>query len=212
MSRKTIGQRIAEARKAKGWSQTHLSMKCGWGENQSRVSNYEQGRSNPSVEDVAKMAQALGTNSAYLAFGDISERMPELSPSIAGTDSVVHIQPVEISGSSDPLLLDRKLFPQTAAVEQSARWFDLHDNAMDPVIPLGSTVVIDTASTQLMSGRRYGISHGGILSVRSVYQLPKGAIRLRAKNTEDWPDEIVQDIELDSLHILGQVIWYSVSE
>ena len=71
---KRLGQRIKEARKDAGLNQTELASLCGWetendeGElepSQSRVSNYEQGRREASLEDMIKLGAALGKPLVY---------------------------------------------------------------------------------------------------------------------------------------------------
>lgn len=52
-----VGERIAAARSAKGWSQTKLGREIGAG--QTTVSSWERGRTEPTREDVRRVAQAL---------------------------------------------------------------------------------------------------------------------------------------------------------
>lgn len=60
-----LGARIRRLRKANGWSQTKLSEHCGWG-SQIRISNYEKGTREPSLDDLRVLADALGTNLSEL--------------------------------------------------------------------------------------------------------------------------------------------------
>lgn len=55
-----IGERIAEARRAKGWSQARLGEEVG--AVQTTVSSWERGRTEPTREDVQRIAAALGVS------------------------------------------------------------------------------------------------------------------------------------------------------
>lgn len=213
MAKKSIGDRIAEVRRRKGWSQSQLSEKCGWGSGQSRVSNYEQNRSTPSLEDIGKLARVLGVNSAFLAFGDISERDPgyeDGSIPTFGDDDIYTIPPLPGSATYGNLKLEKSLLDKVGIKNDAGRWFILRDNSMEPVIPTESAVAVDTQDRSIISGMRYAVLHGGILTVRMVYQLPKGAFRLKSYNREEWPDEIVDAADADDLEIIGRVAWYCV--
>ena len=55
----TLGERIRQARLAKGWSQPELARRCGW-DSQSRISQYETSKREPQLDDLRRMANALG--------------------------------------------------------------------------------------------------------------------------------------------------------
>ncbi len=63
--------RLKSLRKALGLSQKEFASLCGWhGENPSmRISNYEQGKREPSLSEIDKMAEVLKTTPAWLMFG-----------------------------------------------------------------------------------------------------------------------------------------------
>lgn len=73
---KTIGQRIAAARKGKNLSQAALAGLCGWKDGQSRISNYERDyrTDRMTVADVEKLAKSLEVAPTYLLFGDHAAR------------------------------------------------------------------------------------------------------------------------------------------
>ncbi|WP_395602498.1 XRE family transcriptional regulator [Pseudomonas sp. A1230] len=64
----TLGLRIRQYRKAKGISQQALALACGW-ESQSRIGNYEKGARQPNLQDLEKIALALGVPFAELVAG-----------------------------------------------------------------------------------------------------------------------------------------------
>lgn len=83
-------------------------------------------------------------------------------------------------------------------------------NSMEPVLPHGSTVGVDTSCTEVMDGKMYAINHDGMLRVKMLYKLPGGGIRLRSYNTDEWPDEHISFEQLKNIKIIGKVFWYSV--
>ena len=71
-----MGRRIAEARKARGWTQKELAEQTGWSESAaddgsaagfspSRIGNYEQGERRVSNEEAEVFAQVFGLHPAY---------------------------------------------------------------------------------------------------------------------------------------------------
>lgn len=84
-------------------------------------------------------------------------------------------------------------------------------NSMEPVLPDGSTVGVDTANTVVQDGKMYAIDHDGQLRVKLLYRLPGSGLRLRSYNTEEHPDERYDgDYVQQHIRIIGKVFWYSV--
>ena len=83
-------------------------------------------------------------------------------------------------------------------------------DSMEPVLPDGSTVGVDTANRQIVDGKMYAIDHGGLLRVKYLYRIPGGGIRIRSANSADYPDEDVSPESMQDFRIIGRVFWYSV--
>lgn len=84
-------------------------------------------------------------------------------------------------------------------------------NSMEPVLPDGSTVGVDTANTTIQDGKMYAIDHDGQLRVKLLYRLPGSGLRLRSYNTEEHPDERYEgDYVQQHIRVIGKVFWYSV--
>lgn len=80
-------------------------------------------------------------------------------------------------------------------------------NSMEPVLPDGSTIGIDTGNTIIKNGDIYAIDHAGELRVKMVYRLPGGGLRLRSFNSDEWPDEYYSEQECVEIKILGRMFW-----
>ncbi|WP_440468079.1 helix-turn-helix transcriptional regulator [Pseudomonas sp. YH-1] len=83
--------------------------------------------------------------------------------------------------------------------------------SMEPLIMDGSTIGVDTSSTQIIDGEIYALEHDGMLRVKFVYRLPGGGIRLRSFNREEFEDEEYTSDQLreQNLTVLGWVFWWS---
>lgn len=214
-----IGKRIRKVRKDLRISQEELARRCGWSDAQTRISSYENGRTEPSYKDLITIAGALEVNPAYLAFGSASDReqgevdqpkgQPATSASAGASTDDVRIANLS-GGKANSLRLPRFLFDEAGVDPKDAVWVEMTDNSMKPVIPPGSIVAIDTSAKTIRSGQCYAVEHGGLLRVKLVYEMPKGAMRLRSYNDDEWPDEIVEGEDLEDFKVIGRVFWYSV--
>lgn len=83
-------------------------------------------------------------------------------------------------------------------------------NSMDPVLPDGSTVGIDTLSTAVKDGKTYAINHDGMLRLKMLYRLPGGGLRIKSFNSEEYPDEIYSAEQATSIVVIGRVFWSSM--
>jgi transcriptional regulator with XRE-family HTH domain len=76
LGRMGIGERIARARQEKGWSQTKLGEAIN--QAQTTISSWERGRTEPTREDVQRVATALGVDVAQLEVQQSAGRMVEV--------------------------------------------------------------------------------------------------------------------------------------
>lgn len=91
----------------------------------------------------------------------------------------------------------------------SAYCVTVSGNSMEPMMPDGSVIGIDTSITAIKNGDIYAIDHNGHLRVKVLYRMPDGRIRLRSLNSDEWPDEYVGDEELNTFKVLGRVFYGS---
>lgn len=80
--------------------------------------------------------------------------------------------------------------------------------SMQPVLPDGCTVGIDTNNTTIKNGDMYAIDHCGELRVKVLYRLVSNGVRIKSYN-EEYPDEIYNADEAQNIKILGRVFWCS---
>lgn len=82
-------------------------------------------------------------------------------------------------------------------------------NSMEPVLPDGSTVGINTGQTSVVDGKMYALKHDGQLRVKVLYRLPGGGIRMRSLNNAEHPDESYtpEQMKESGIEIIGRVFW-----
>lgn len=86
----------------------------------------------------------------------------------------------------------------------------VNGNSMEPILPHGSTVGVDTSATDVIDGKMYAINHDGMLRIKVLYKLPGGGLRLRSYNTDEYPDERLDADQVKQVKVIGKVFWYSV--
>lgn len=228
------GQLIKQARQNAGLTQPELAEKCGWG--QSRISNYERGEREPGIDDLRLISKALGVDIYDLIANKSATKEPanianaELhggfevwdSKTPLHTDEVAipFYMEVELSAGAGsavqrevggPSLRFAKSTLRKSNVQpENAACVRVIGNSMDPVLPDGSTVGIDTGSTQIKDGAMYAIDHDGMLRVKLLYRLPGGGIRIKSFNNDEYPDEIYSSDDVAGIKIIGRVFWSSV--
>jgi phage repressor protein C with HTH and peptisase S24 domain len=85
----------------------------------------------------------------------------------------------------------------------------VNGNSMEPVLPHGSTVGVDTGQTAVIDGKIYALKHDGQLRVKTLYRAPGGGIRMRSFNQLEHPDEVysLDELARQNIEIIGRVFW-----
>ncbi|WP_412522086.1 S24 family peptidase [Shewanella algae] len=228
---KTLGERAKERRKLSKLTQIQLGKKVGV--SSVTISQWESGDTSPKGKNLHKLAEALGCAPEYLLYG-MAERSAESeakwagefepwdSGSALGADEVEVPFYMEVELAAGHGMMEAREYQgpklrfakstlkrQNVDVENAA-CVRVNGNSMEPVLPHGSTIGIDTASTNVIDGKMYAINHDGMLRVKMLYKLPGGGMRLRSYNTDEWPDEHLNAEQLSHIKVIGKVFWYSV--
>ncbi|MDE9696682.1 S24 family peptidase, partial [Citrobacter freundii] len=82
-------------------------------------------------------------------------------------------------------------------------------DSMEPVIPDGTTVAVDTNNKRIVDGKLYAIAQPGggddkLKRIKQLYRNPGGMLTIRSFNRED---ETANEADVE---IIGRVFWYSV--
>lgn len=155
---------------------------------------------------LVKLSQVVAWDSSTPLENDEVElplfREVELSAGLGSTEVI------ENHGAK--LRFARSTLSRNGILPQHAACCYVNGDSMEPVLPNGSTVAIDTANKIIIDGKMYAINQGGMLRVKYLYRLPAGGIRIKSENRAEYPDEEVYPQSDDDFRILGKVFWYGV--
>lgn len=82
--------------------------------------------------------------------------------------------------------------------------FPARGNSMEPVIPDGATVAINTEDKNIVDGRLYAIDENGWKRIKMLYRTGPERVSIRSYNSAEFPPE---DKSLREIEIIGRVFW-----
>lgn len=228
MSRET-GNRLRQARKAAGLTQDEAvrALKVTFG----AVSQWELGNTRPNGSNLLGLARLYRVQPDWIATGKDAAARDEVewAGSFDPWDSETPLSDDEVElplyrevemacgagmyaveENQGSVLRFAKSSLRRAGVEASAAGCAfVTGDSMEPVLPDGACVGIDTMRTSVKDGDMYAIDHGGLLRVKQLYRLPGGGVRTHSIN-QSYPDEDVTPEQMqDGFRVIGRVFWYS---
>lgn len=84
----------------------------------------------------------------------------------------------------------------------------VNGDSMEPVLPDGAIVAVDTSATQIRDGKMYAINHAGLLRVKYLYRLPYSGLRIRSANPDHPDEDLSAEMAMD-VKVIGKVFWFS---
>lgn len=81
------------------------------------------------------------------------------------------------------------------------------NDSMEPVIPDGAIVGINTNHTQIKDGKLYAINHDGLLCIKILKRRPGNKILIQSYNFNSYPDE---EVDARVITVIGKIFWWSV--
>ena len=219
-----LGERLRLARKAKGLTQMQLAIKTGM--SQAGI-NALEARNSAQTRYAPQLAKALGVDPNWLAFGQGESGLDSLTYAGRGLDypqqqlRTTHLPvygEVELSAGSGST--------QVAEVPDETVEFSLDElrrcgvsndtavicyvtgNSMEPILPDGSKVGVDTADTRIRDGKAYAIEQEGMLRIKYAYRKPGGGLILKSANRDEHPDEDYTSEQVaNEIRVIGRVFW-----
>lgn len=85
--------------------------------------------------------------------------------------------------------------------------FPARGNSMEPNIPDGTTVAVNTDDKQIVDGKIYAISQDGWKRIKLLYRVGPDRISIRSYNAAEHEPE---EKDINEVEIIGRVFWYSV--
>lgn len=90
--------------------------------------------------------------------------------------------------------------------QRSAAVLSADGDSMEPLIPDGALMLVDTSIRDVRNGCIYVIVKDGDLLVKRVHRRTDGTISLISENLR-YPAEEISPEQLDKLHVVGRVRW-----
>lgn len=224
--------RIKQRRKELGLTQPVIGKQVGV--SKATISQWESGDTHPNGINLTKLAVALKTSTDWILFGKESTKQITHNAVILGGidpwDSKTELPDDEVeipfftevelaagNGMTDiqehhgfKLRFAKSTLKRQGVEVCNAACVKVSGNSMEPVLPDGSTIGIDTAKTNIIDGKMFAIDHDGMLRVKTMYKMPGNGVRLKSFNNEEYPDELYNQEQAQSIRIIGKVFWYSV--
>lgn len=197
-----------------------------------------EGESMPASKRIQEMAKLLGVRGEWLftGSGEMKEDSHALNETLArysndqnpswhsdtkpADDDVEIPKLVEVqskTGLATEVKFDQNrkqrvslgLLARKGVKPECAAWSVVTGNSMEPVMPDGTVVRINTAETDVIDGKMYALDHHGMLRFKLLYRIPGGGIRIRSYNDSEWPSEDLGSHQVQELSIIGRIFWYS---
>ncbi|MBY5256138.1 helix-turn-helix transcriptional regulator [Citrobacter amalonaticus] len=230
---KTFADRLNAAMSAAGISQGQLAEKVGV--SQPAIQKMTSGKTNGSRKMV-ELAHALNVRPEWLSSGvgpmHSDERRESSIPpenewgKIDAWDSktdlpddeveVPYLKDIELACGDGSCLEDdyngfklrfaKSTLRKVGAQQDSVLCFPASGNSMEPMIPEGTTVAINTNDKKIVDGKVYAISQDGWKRLKVLYRTSPSRIVIRSFNSEEYPDE---EADIDRVEILGRMFWTS---
>ncbi|MBW7472317.1 XRE family transcriptional regulator [Marinobacter sp. F4218] len=216
-----IGERLAEIRGPK--SQGAFAEELGIHKNS--LGHYERGNRVPDAEVLFRLV-GMGFNANWVLTGEGS---PKLEPETPGLrqdidklrrlDEEFALIPgynVQVAAGHGSIAGDEAPTRELAFRRKWLRFRGLRENdlalvfakgdSMEPTISDNETVMVDTSETKLRDGHIYVIRNGDHLLVKRIQTLWNDGVQLLSDNKE-YPPQEISSSDLESLEVIGKVVW-----
>lgn len=211
------GLRIKEERKRLGLSQEMAGKACGvsremWGK-------YERGQAVMGTK-VLEMFSEIGADAGYVLSGKRASQVHRAEEQPAHVlHDLVMVPRYDIQASAgngvvihSELIVDHLAFKQAWVRERGLNpkrlaLIEVRGDSMEPTLRNHDLVLIDMASNTVGADGIYAIQLNGFLMTKRIQALMNGSIAVISDNAT-YRQQILQAEELESLHIIGEVVWF----
>ena len=174
------------------------------------LSNWRDGRVNPSFHGIRTLAMAAGVSLDWLAFGEGPERREDTDNHL----SIPCINPAFLAGGS----LADLLAADPPAVVLPRRWardvlglasdklvlLTASGDTMTPTIGTGDLLLVDTGVTEFAEEGIYLVGMGSTVGLKRVQMAPGGGVTLKNDNRAYGDQHLAPD-DLDGVRVFGIV-------
>ena len=108
------------------------------------------------------------------------------------------------------LRISKKMLFHLGIAAKNAFGYIVKGNNMQPLLPEGTVLAINSQDTDIKDGEIYLIYDSGQLRINMVYHQIGGVIRLHSFNHRECPDELIHPEQRQLTTIIGRVFCWSV--
>lgn len=217
-----IGERLKALRLRAQLTQPQMAERCGW-DSQSRISQYETEKREPSLSDLEKMAGVLGVSITEILFGDDEQqtstgRIATYSNIDELSDGYLMVDRYDLKLSAgcgnmawvvhekDPIAFRQRFIDARRLNPKTLKALYVRGDSMQPYLADGDTVMIDTADNQPKDGEVYALCFDDEWYIKRIFKQPGGNLILHSDNDKYRDIEIRAD-NTAHIHIFGRVVW-----
>lgn len=205
------GSRIAEARRARGWTQGQLAERMGL--TQQAIQRYEAGTRQLRAGTLERLAEALGVTVTYLlglddnrqaeTDGDAFVEVPLLGPIAAGRPF-----DMEAADTTFPVPAEmRRRYPRAFLLR-------VEGESMNRVLPNGCYALVDPCDGVEFDGQPYAVRVGDLAAtIKRVSRSPSGGLELAPDSTDAAfrPQAFdASDASAPEVAVIGRVVWHCI--
>lgn len=216
MNRAKIGARLFQTRERLNISRAEVAKEVGIGT--TTLQQWESGNREASMETLEQLARLYKVSPQYLIFGTDGDT-PMLIQSANDDYDYFPCYDQAVSAGAGTLALDKDNATQLAFPKWWSRQRGLtakhlcglntKGDSMQPTIPDGSLLIVDTSKTHPMDGKIYVVRIDTELFVKRLQRIPiAGGIEFISDNTDYSSFKLSkQELEQDGLfQVIGQVV------
>lgn len=216
MNRAKIGARLFQTRERLNISRAEVAKEVGIGT--TTLQQWESGNREASMETLEQLARLYKVSPQYLIFGTDGDT-PMLIQSANDDYDYFPCYDQAVSAGTGTLALDKDNATQLAFPKWWSRQRGLtakhlcglntKGDSMQPTIPDGSLLIVDTSKTHPMDGKIYVVRIDTELFVKRLQRIPiAGGIEFISDNTDYSSFKLSkQELEQDGLfQVIGQVV------
>jgi phage repressor protein C with HTH and peptisase S24 domain len=207
-----IGKNIKRLRQEIGLSQEELG-RC-IGVTKSTISQWELGKAFPKPKNIVKLAEQLNVARESIEHDSYTATVKQHKLCEDGKIKLIpfysEVRASTGHGQLNPEeryeLIHIKDLPAHTALKNLFCILTSGDS-MEPVLNHGSLMVFDTTQRNIVDGKMYVFGQEGALRVK-VFSYEKSGVKLTSYN-KNYSDEFYRFDELNSLRVLGKVVFHS---
>lgn len=207
------GRRIAEARIAKGWSQTDLAKRIGT--TQQQVARYESGENDVKSSIIVKMSAALGVTISYLlGLDETPQDKCKTARPVPVAASLPYVGRIAAGSPREAVELDgdrRWASPDVVGEHPNAFFLRASGDSMNLVLPDGCMVAIDPDECEVVSGRIYAVLvNGSDATIKQVFRVGTNLVLHPLSSNPEHRDRVVgvDDPDAPFFRVVGRAVWY----